>query len=218
VDALLLGISLGVGAGLAPGPLLALVVRAALERGFRAGARVAVAPLVTDVPIVVASVVLAASLPAAVLGILGIGGGLFVMSLGVGALRGQPTIGEAPVADLRRGALVNLLSPHPWIFWFGVGAPILARASTGGDVAFLAAFYALLVGTKLTVAALLSAGRPGLVRAGVPGATARRTGVLHRIGRRRLVGGRPFILAVRASGVLLLLAGVVLVVEGVERL
>ena len=36
---LLLGLSLGLGAGLAPGPLLALAIRSSLERGFAADGR-----------------------------------------------------------------------------------------------------------------------------------------------------------------------------------
>lgn len=89
---LLLGLSLGLGSGLAPGPLLALVIRSSLERGFAAGARVAVSPLLTDVPVIALAVVLAARLPMTVLGALGIGGGAFVLWLGCqGAARAGPT-------------------------------------------------------------------------------------------------------------------------------
>jgi threonine/homoserine/homoserine lactone efflux protein len=53
MDSFLLGLSLGLGAGLAPGPLLALVIRSTLQDGAAAGVRVAFSPLVTDVPIIV---------------------------------------------------------------------------------------------------------------------------------------------------------------------
>jgi threonine/homoserine/homoserine lactone efflux protein len=82
VDALLLGLSLGLGAGRAPGPLLALVIRSTLQGGMAAGVRVACSPLVTDVPIVVLAVVLASSLPERALGALGVAGGAFVIWLG----------------------------------------------------------------------------------------------------------------------------------------
>ncbi|MBI5107047.1 MAG: LysE family transporter [Solirubrobacterales bacterium] len=194
MDALVLGLTLGLGAGLAPGPLLALVIRTSLERGFAAGARVAVAPLITDVPIVLASVLLAASLPDAALGVLGIAGGLFVCWLGVEAVRATPEPGPSGGGELRRGVLLNVLSPHPWIFWVTVGAPILADQDAAGAAVFLATFYALLVGTKVVIAALLA------------------------VGRERLLRGRGFALAVRGSGVLLLAAGVLLAVEGVRLL
>jgi threonine/homoserine/homoserine lactone efflux protein len=201
VHALLLGLSLGLGAGLAPGPLLAVVIRSTLEGGFAAGARVACGPLVTDLPIIVFAVVLAAELPDEALAALGVAGGLFVLWLGVEALRDLPAPVEAAVgapavagASVRRGALVNVLSPHPWIFWVTVGAPILADAGVGGSILFLVAFYTLLVGTKVAIAAALGAGRERLLR------------------------GRGYALALRGSGVLLLAAGALLIAEGVSAL
>jgi threonine/homoserine/homoserine lactone efflux protein len=197
VHALLLGLTLGLGAGLAPGPMLALVIRASLEGGFAAGARVALAPLVTDLPIIAVAVLLAAELPATALDVLGLAGGAFVVWLGIEALRDVPAPAEAAAGEtvdgvLRRGVLTNLLNPHPWIFWVSVGAPILAGAGPGEAIAFLVAFYVVLVGTKVAVAAALGAGRERLIR------------------------GRGYAIALRTSGVLLLAAGALLIAEAVN--
>jgi len=175
MDELLIGVSLGLGAGLAPGPLTALLVSATARRGFPAGARVALAPLVTDVPVVLLCVLVLDALPERALGGLGLAGGLFVVWLGVEAFRegdgddGASAAGGAarPAGDLRRGALVNALSPHPWLFWLGAGGPLLVGA--GGALpagAFLAGFYVLLVGTKLALAGLVArvGRRPGTAR------------------------------------------------------
>src|SRR4051794_39463652 len=170
MDSFLLGLSLGLGAGLAPGPLLALVIRTALQDGAAAGVRVAFSPLVTDVPIILVAVLLAASLPEAVLGGLGIAGGALVAWLGVGALREQPAPAEAaagaaaPQRDVMRGALTNALSPHPWVFWLTVGAPILAQGSAADAALFLFAFYLLLVGAKVVLAIGVGAGRERLMQ------------------------------------------------------
>ena len=56
MEDLVVALTLGLAAGVSPGPLLALVVSATLERGFGAGLRVASAPLVTDLPIILACV------------------------------------------------------------------------------------------------------------------------------------------------------------------
>jgi threonine/homoserine/homoserine lactone efflux protein len=198
VHALLLGLSLGLGAGLAPGPMLALVIRSTLEAGFAAGARVALSPLITDLPIIVVAVALAGELPHGALGVLGVAGGTFVLWLGIEALREQPApveaVAGAAVADgaLRRGALTNLLNPHPWVFWVAVGAPILGERDAGDALLFLVAFYALLIGTKVVVAAALGAGRERLLR------------------------GRGYHLALRGSGLILLAAGVLLIAESVR--
>ena len=200
MDSFLLGLSLGLGAGIAPGPLLALVIRTTLQDGVAAGIRVALSPLITDAPIILLAVVLAASLPDAVLGVLGIAGGAFVIWLGVEALRESPAPAEAaagaaaPQRDLLRGALTNALSPHPWVFWITVGAPILAQGGAGDAVLFLAAFYLLLIGTKVALALTVGAGRD------------------------RLMQGRGYVVLLRASALLLLATGTVLAVEGVRAL
>lgn len=200
MDSFLLGLSLGLGAGLAPGPLLALVIRTALQDGAAAGVRVAFSPLVTDVPIIVVAVLLAASLPEEVLGVLGIAGGAFVVWLGVEALRDEPAPAEAaagaaaPQRDVMRGALTNALSPHPWVFWLTVGAPILAQGTAADAALFLFAFYLLLIGAKVVLALGVGAGRE------------------------RLMQGRGYLVLLRASAVLLLVTGVLLAYEGVRTL
>src|SRR5687767_2131791 len=141
MESLLLGLTLGLGAGLAPGPLLALVVGATLERGFAAGARVAAAPLVSDAPIVALCVLVLPGLPDEALALLSIAGALFVLWLAVDALR-EPR-GDAPPSDLRRAAMVNALSPHPWLFWLTVGGPLLVGDGLGPGIAFGVAFYVM---------------------------------------------------------------------------
>lgn len=195
VEGLLLGLTLGFGAGIAPGPMLALVIRSALRGGFPAGARMAMTPLITDVPVIVVAVLLAGGLPETALGVLGIAGGLFVVHLGLQALREDPVPQAAPgsaAADLRTGVVTNLLSPHPWLFWLTVGAPILADGSATEGAGFLLVFYSLLVGSKAAIAGVVA------------------------LGRDRLVRGRGYALVLRGSGLLLLATGVLLVAEGVR--
>jgi threonine/homoserine/homoserine lactone efflux protein len=195
VQYLLLGLGLGVGAGLAPGPLLALVITTALSRGFGPALRVAFVPLVSDSVVVVLSVFVVHALPDRALGLLGVGGGLFVVWLGVEALREQPVEVEAAPSggsvEFRKGVLVNLVSPHPWLFWLTVGGPILVASwavTPAGAIAFLVSFYAVLVGSKVVIAAVVARGRRRLT----PHA-------LHR--------------SHQVAGGLLLLTGVLLVVE-----
>jgi threonine/homoserine/homoserine lactone efflux protein len=64
---------------------------------------------------------------------------------------------------------VNLLSPHPWLFWITIGGPLLAAAS-GESVlpalVFLFAFFLLLVGTKVELAVLTAHWGRGLTERG----------------------------------------------------
>lgn len=60
--ALASGVLLGFSAGLSPGPMLALVLAQTLNHGPREGCKVALTPLVTDPPIILAAVALASRL------------------------------------------------------------------------------------------------------------------------------------------------------------
>ncbi len=202
--ALATGAVLGFGAGVAPGPLLGLTITATLRGGWVAGVRTAMAPLISDTPVVLLAVLVVASVPRSIEQALALAGGAVVVWFGLEAL-GQARHAELPEAGdeaderrraLRRGVVVNLLSPHPWLFWLTIGATQLTAAvraaSWPGPVAFLVGFYGLLVGTKVVVAVLLGVGRTRLrVR-----------------GYRRLLG---------VSGLLLVAAGVLLAFEAVPR-
>jgi threonine/homoserine/homoserine lactone efflux protein len=181
ITALLIGISYGFAAGVSPGPLLGLVITQTLQGGWRAGNLVALAPLLSDLPIILLAVFLIGQLPHAALGWLGLVGGLYVISLGVEALRTTPTIVAAgpgpsaataalalPAAEgtlpvLKRAVTINVLNPHPYLFWATAGAQLLigsiASAGVQGAFGFLAGFYALLVGAKLLVALIVNRSR-----------------------------------------------------------
>ena len=65
-------------------------------------------------------------------------------------------------ADIWHGMIVNFFSPHPWLFWIGVAAPLLTRAwqtNPWAGVGFLVGFYGLLVGSKMLVAVAVAGGR-----------------------------------------------------------
>jgi threonine/homoserine/homoserine lactone efflux protein len=168
-----LGLSLGLSAGISPGPLLALVITASLRSGLAGGLRVALAPLLTDLPIIVVSVLLVEQLPAEILGWVGTIGGLVVIWMGVEALRSarKATLPADldtqadPKQELWRGVVVNALNPHPYLFWATVGGPTLVaswRISPWHALAFLLPFYGLLVGSKVAVAWLVSRQAGGL--------------------------------------------------------
>lgn len=160
MDSLALGLALGLGAGLSPGPLLALVLTSSLRHGTRSGLAAAIAPLVTDLPIVLLSVTAVSALPQRLLAAAATAGGLFVVWMGVSAIRDagtstpEPAQG-APLGTVWRAAAVNALSPHPWVFWLTVGGPVLvtaARAGSGHAAAFLLGFYLMLIGAKAALA------------------------------------------------------------------
>jgi len=56
---------------------------------------------------------------------------------------------------LRKGVLVNVLSPLPYLFWLSVGAPLIYKAQAEHGMApvlFILGFYTLMVGLKILLA------------------------------------------------------------------
>lgn len=163
---LALGFSMGFSAGLSPGPLLTLVITASLRSGFGGGLRVALSPFLTDLPIILLSVLVSRSLPVSAFRWVGTAGAAVVIWLGIEALRASrhaqlpgQDVQAGPQRELWRGALVNALNPHPYLFWMTVGGPALVaswRTSPWHTLAFLVSFYGLLIGIKIAVAWLVS--------------------------------------------------------------
>jgi threonine/homoserine/homoserine lactone efflux protein len=178
VDALILGATIGLAAGISPGPLLFLTITSALRSGARAGVIVACAPLLSDIVVVTVTLLVLGQMTDLVLSLIGVVGGLFVGWLGVRTLleartaslrqaRDQP---RAPtLVALREGVVVNLLSPHPWIAWGTALGPLTLaawREEPASGVAFVVGFYALLVGAKVVLALLAGQGRRRLTDPG----------------------------------------------------
>lgn len=170
-----IGLLLGISAGLAPGPLLALVLSETLRHGVGSGIKVALAPLLSDLPIICLALVLATRLSGfqAGLGVVSLLGGLFILFTGYQGLRMQPQAPELQPNEgdraLFNGVLANLLNPHPYLFWISVGVPTMSSALAAGIAAlagFLGGFYGALVGSKVLLALLV--GRSRSVLAGRP--------------------------------------------------
>ena len=203
--ALATGVFLGLSCGLAPGPMLALVLAVVLAQtlrhGPREGCKIALKPLFTDTPIILVALALASEVAqlTTMLGLISIGGGIYVMYLAWDSCRPTHLGMEIPMQAPKswfKGVVTNLLNPHPWLFWLRVGAAILARAMAQGlleALTFLFGFDLLLVGSKVGLALL--AGRS-----------------------RDLLAGRPYRAMMRVLAGLLAVFALLLLREGLHRI
>ena len=172
IDYLFSGTILGLSAGLAPGPLLTLVLIETLQHDWRAGVKVACAPLLTDLPIICVALFVLAQLSQVntVLGVISLAGALLLLSMAYKSLRSsQISLGleNKPARSLSKGVFVNFLSPHPYLFWLTIGGPLVMKAwaqSYLSALAFIGAFYFFLIGAKISLALL--AGRSKILLAG----------------------------------------------------
>ena len=165
------GTILGLSAGFAPGPLLALVISETLQHDIMAGVKVSLAPVLTDLPIIIITLFVLAKLSRFhnFLGVISIIGACFILYLGFMNIK---TKGidlhekSGTPKSLQKGILVNALSPHPYLFWFSVGGPTTIKAMNIGlpaTVSFIFSFYVLLVGSKIFLAILVGRSRSFLL-------------------------------------------------------
>jgi threonine/homoserine/homoserine lactone efflux protein len=198
---LLTAFALGLQAGIAPGPIATLVISQTLKHNTKEGIKIALAPLYTDLPIVLVSLFVLSRMSNAknLLGVLSIIGAVYLFWLAWISLRTKPVeidLHNMPPRSIRKGAITNLLNPNPYLFWFGVGASNLLNAVEEGVLfaaLFLIIFYALLVGGKVALALI--------------------------VGRsRHFLAGAPYINIMRALGVALSIFGFLAFRDGLQLL
>ncbi len=154
---LLQGIGYGFAGAAQPGPFQAYIVSLALRNGWRRTLITALAPLLSDGPIILLVLLVLNQLSPALLRPLHLASGLFLGYLAWNAGRRWRNAGAVSnhVAHSSRhgflGAVVmNLLSPGPYIFWSLVAGPTFLagwRHSPAHGIGFIGGFYAALVGT-----------------------------------------------------------------------
>jgi threonine/homoserine/homoserine lactone efflux protein len=195
------GSILGLSAGFAPGPLLALVVSETLQHDIKAGVKVALAPMLTDLPIILLTLFVLARLVRfhVVLGVVSVIGACFIFYLGMKNITtrgGDIAENRGSRRSLQKGILVNALSPHPYLFWFTVGGPTTIKAmelNMAAAASFVLSFYILLVGSKIVLAMLVGKSRSFLQ-------------------------GNTYINIMRLLGIILLILGGFLLVDGLHLL
>ena len=159
IEFLISGVIFGLAAGTSPGPLLALVFSETLKHGKKEGIKVAVSPLITDLPIVLFVLFILSSLAGYnfVIGIISLFGACYLAWLGVESLRAQIAKSGIELSKkdaLKRGVLANLLSPHPYLFWLSIGGPMIFKSldvHASATFLFVLGFYSLLVGSKIAI-------------------------------------------------------------------
>lgn len=139
----------GLSGALMPGPLLAMSIAESTRRGFWAGPILVGGHGITEV-LMVAALTLGLSRlleQGTMAGIIGVGGGLFLLYMGYGLFRtrAQLPAHDTRVAPLHRnavlaGALVSLANPYWFLWWATVGSSYVIW-SLGVGAAGVVLFY-----------------------------------------------------------------------------
>lgn len=174
IQAFVTGLTLGLGSGAAPGPLMGMAVSTTMRSGRSAGMRIAFAPLISDTPIIILALTVVSNVPERGIQILGIIGAVVVAFFGGETLwaarKAEPPRTDSPRTPRRldrfpmllQGAVINVLNPAPWIFWITAGSTLLIgywQSSPISAIIFLVTFFTLLIGMKIVIVLALAATR-----------------------------------------------------------
>jgi threonine/homoserine/homoserine lactone efflux protein len=137
-----------------------------IANGWRKTLLAAFAPLLSDGPIILLVLLVLTRTPDWFLSTMQAAGGLFLLYLAWGAYRSfrtavtlQPLPTEANSQSMVKAALMNGLSPNPYIFWGTIGGPVLIagwRQSPAHGASFMVGFYGTLIGGFMAFIALFA--------------------------------------------------------------
>lgn len=153
---LLQGLGYGGAAAAQPGPFQAYLLSQTLKNGLRSTLVAALAPLMSDGPIVLLVLLVLTQMPDWFVSVLRFGGGFFLLYLAYRAYKAGQMVEEDTAVSppqkkqsIREAALMNMLSPNAYIFWSTIAGPIFLegwrQAPTHG-LAFMLGFYGALIG------------------------------------------------------------------------
>jgi threonine/homoserine/homoserine lactone efflux protein len=152
---LIQGIGYGFAAAVQPGPFQTYLISQTLSKGWRLTLPAALAPLISDGPIIVVALVVLSQVPVWFQRFLYIAGGLFILYLAYSAFVAWRNYDKSGVVtdssgrqSVVKAAMMVALSPGPYIYWSLVTGPILLtgwREAPANGLGFLVSFYATIV-------------------------------------------------------------------------
>lgn len=158
---ILQGIGYGFAAAVQPGPFQTYIISQTITRGWKRTLLAALAPLISDGPIIALCLLVLSQVPLWLQRFLYIAGGLFIMYLAYGAYRSWknfdpnlPSPETGTQQSVLKAALMNALSPGPYIYWSLVTGPILLKGwheMPVNGIGFLAGFYLMIVSSLVAI-------------------------------------------------------------------
>jgi len=156
MEIIIAALTLGITAGLKPGPLGIYVIHQTLLHGSRSGLLASFAPFVSDGPIIIGSFLLVNSFKEfdIFITIISVLGALYIAFIAIRLMVASP-VTQQPVtapSSFLTAVKINLLNPAPYIFWSTVGGTYLLQNDLADAVVFAILFLATLSITKFTMA------------------------------------------------------------------
>jgi len=155
LEYILIGSGFAFAAAIQPGPLQAFLLSSVAQKGWKRTLPASFAPLISDGPIAVLTLLVLNQIPEMISKVLQAVGGIFLIYLAWGSYRQwQQNTSAKPDSDstvpqtLFKAAMVNLLNPNPYLGWSLVLGPAFLAAweqSPAYAAALIIAFYGTMV-------------------------------------------------------------------------
>ena len=160
---ILQGLTLGFAAGAQPGPFQTYLITQTLTNGWRKTLIAAFAPLVSDGPIIILAIFVLKQMPESLQRLLYIAGGVFILFLAYSSFQqwrnfDENAAEESKEQNIWKAAMMNFLSPNPYIFWSLVTGPILLQGlseAPKNGIGFMLAFYGAMISLNVALIVIL---------------------------------------------------------------
>ena len=160
---LFLAVTMAVAGVIQPGPTSTLLISQSIRYGTKEGLKIAIAPLITDIPIILIVTFLLSKVSGSntIVGSISLLGAGYLLYLAYVSLVVKPVgISDKKTSpqSLRKGVITNALNPAPYLFWLTLGAAMLQKALEIGPwmiPVYLVLAYATFVGGYALLAILV---------------------------------------------------------------
>lgn len=152
---LLFGITYALAAAIQPGPFQAFIISRTLENGWKKTLPASLAPVISDGPIIILVLIILNNVPAELLRLLQIGGGVLLLYLAFSSFKSFVHFDKLKKPEkikndntLFKAVLVNVLNPSPYIGWSLIMGPLFIqgyRESSVNGVALVVGFYITII-------------------------------------------------------------------------
>jgi len=166
---LIFGITYAFAAAVQPGPLQTYIISQTIKKGWRKTLPTAFAPIVSDGPILIFVLFLLSAIPDNFIIVLRIGGGIFLLYLGLRAFKSWREFNEdETISDesnkhtLLNAVFVNLLNPAPYLGWSLIMGPLFLegwRIAPINGISLILGFYVTMIITLVGIIILFGFAR-----------------------------------------------------------
>lgn len=156
METIIAALTLGITAGLKPGPLGIYVIHQTLLHGARSGLLASFAPFASDGPIILGSFLLVNSFKQfdIFITLISVLGALYIAYIAIRIITSNPVTQQPASApsSFITAVKINLLNPAPYLFWSTVGGAYLLQNDLMDASVFAVLFLATLSTTKFIMA------------------------------------------------------------------